>query len=143
MAWYIIHARSLPSMSFPDRALIAIQAAILALPVGILLVLKVLSNAPAPGAMVFPLCTLAAGLVGGVQFPIANALYMNAQGGGHAAVGTLYATDLIGSCIGALTASAFLLPLLGIPQTCIVLLLLNGAALISLLIVHVPFQGKR
>lgn len=138
--WYAV--RSLPTMSFPERALIIIQAVILVLPVGMLLVLKALSNAPALGVIAFPLCTFVAGLVGGVQFPIANALYMNAQGGGHAAVGTLYATDLIGSCLGALTASAFLLPLLGIPQACIVLLLFNGAALISLLVVYVQVQSN-
>jgi predicted membrane-bound spermidine synthase len=44
--------------------------------------------------------------------------------------------DLVGSCIGAFITSALLIPILGIAETCIALVMLNLAALGGLLLAH-------
>ena len=79
-----------------------------------------------------------AGLLVGLEFPLANALYLpatvplrrhrEASRTGETA-GILYAADLVGACLGALAVSVALLPALGILETCAFLVVLKVGSL--------------
>jgi predicted membrane-bound spermidine synthase len=93
---------------------------------------------PAPA---FWLVALIAGCLGGAVYPLAIRLWQAGgearQGDGKdarrsAAAGTLYGADLLGGCLGALLGAAFLVPVLGIPQTCALVALAALAGLIAM-----------
>jgi spermidine synthase len=79
--------------------------------------------------MALLLLNAGAGALVGLEFPLANALYV-APGArvGHAA-GTLYAADLMGACLGAVVISVALLPALGILETCLLMVVLKAGSL--------------
>jgi spermidine synthase len=106
------------------RMLLAVLLAI-TLYSGLLLLILPLSI-PAP---IFLLLAVAGGALAGMAFPLAMAL--TPGDAGHTA-GRLYAADLAGSFLGALTGTAFLVPLLGLPQTCIAVALVGLAGLLML-----------
>jgi spermidine synthase len=77
--------------------------------------------------LTFALLALISGSLGGAIFALAA---VQAQAAGHAAgqvAGRLYAADLLGGCVGAVAAAGLLVPVLGIPQTCTAVALLNLA----------------
>jgi spermidine synthase len=99
----------------------------------------------APPAGIFSLLALLGGGLTGLAFPVAVACLEVAQGpavsngadrstgavdgrSGHMA-GLLYGADLVGGCVGAVTASVFLVPILGIPQTCLAVAIVGVAGL--------------
>ncbi|MEW6008193.1 MAG: fused MFS/spermidine synthase [Candidatus Omnitrophota bacterium] len=84
--------------------------------------------------IIFPFLPIIAGFIGGFQFPLANKLYLksNDLDLAHSA-GITYALDLFGSCIGAVISTVFLVPIIGIPLTCILVAVLNLVGLILLL----------
>lgn len=82
--------------------------------------------APGPPAWVFPLLALVAGGLTGLAFPVAVACL---QGETGRVAGLLYGADLVGGCVGAVLASALLVPILGIPQTCLAVALVGLAGL--------------
>ncbi len=65
------------------------------------------------------------GFLVGAEFPIANRIYLNQNMQITQTVGKLYAVDLIGGFIGAITISVILIPVLGLFQTLIIALLLK------------------
>jgi spermidine synthase len=65
------------------------------------------------------------GFLVGAEFPIANRIYLNQNMQITQTVGKLYAVDLIGGFISAITISVVLIPVLGIFQTLIIALLLK------------------
>jgi predicted MFS family arabinose efflux permease len=93
---------------------------------------------PAPA---FWLVALIAGCLGGTVFPLAIRFWQTE--GDHqqehaeearrsAAAGALYGADLLGGCVGALIGATFLVPVVGIPQTCVIIALAGLAAMIAL-----------
>ncbi len=84
---------------------------------------------PAP-MVLFPLVTVLAGGLGGSAFPLAVAFAQEQTG---ATVGRLYGADLIGGCLGASLSAVFLVPLLGIPQTCTALALIGIACMLVMI----------
>lgn len=99
-------------------------------------------TAPAPEmtavfATTFAALPVIAGFIGGLQFPLAVELVHSFQpeGRGKAArqAGFLYAVDMLGATVGALTAAGLLIPLLGITAVAVLCAALNGAALLLLL----------
>jgi spermidine synthase len=110
------------------QALLGLQLAI-AIYSGIFMLLLHLTI-PMP-RLVFPLLALLAGGLGGMAFPLALALIPKKGNAGRAA-GMLYGADLVGGCLGALAGAVFLIPVLGIPQTCAVLALITLAGLLVL-----------
>ena len=74
----------------------------------------------------------ASGLLGGIQFVLANHLFLRQRTALKA--GTGYAVDLLGASFGALLVSALLVPTLGIPSALITLLLANLICLGYLLV---------
>jgi spermidine synthase len=87
------------------------------------------------GDITFSVLTFAAGLIGGLQFPLANALWLEWRPEVARAAGYTYGVDLIGSCIGAVFTTAIFIPLLGIPFTCIIASAVNLGSLM-LLVFH-------
>ncbi len=121
-------------------ALIAVQVAIIIY--SGLLPLIFLLPIPAP-TLVFPLLASLAGCLTGMAFPLAVALVQPspavagrspAVAGGNAGrvAGMLYGADLVGGCLGAILSAVFLVPVLGIPQTCAVVALVGLAGLLVL-----------
>jgi spermidine synthase len=99
------------------------------------------AQAPAPAASAgVRLALLAlnagAGVLVGLEFPLANALHLPPGAGVGETAGALYAADLVGACLGAVAISIALLPALGIVETCLFLVVLKVGSLA--LVVSMP-----
>ena len=79
---------------------------------------------------VTPLLALTAGGLTGMAFPVGVACVRGESG---RVAGLLYGADLVGGCLGAVLASVLLVPILGIPQTCIAVALVGLAGVVTLL----------
>ncbi len=77
----------------------------------------------------FPLLTLVAGYLGGLHFPLANAIYLGEGGEVGKVASLVYGVDLVGSSAGALSAGIILLPVLGIAHTLYFITAFNLSAL--------------
>ncbi len=66
----------------------------------------------------------------GAEFPLANQLYLKHTRNHTATAGKLYAADLMGSWFGALLVTIIFIPLLGIFNTCLLILLINVGSLL-------------
>lgn len=80
----------------------------------------------------FPLLTIIIGLLVGLEFPLANQMYLSSLKRLGQEAGAIYAADLFGACAGALLVSILLIPILGIFQTCYLTSWLNLLALIMI-----------
>jgi len=109
------------------QKLIGVQLGIFAYSGVFLLLLK--SEIPLP-AFAFSLFALMGGCLAGMAFPLAVALLFDTPGEN---AGKLYGADLLGGCAGAFIGVIFLIPLLGIPQTCLVVMLVSIAGVTILL----------
>jgi spermidine synthase len=77
----------------------------------------------------FPVMSIIVGFIGGSQFTLASkVLASKGQDAGRVG-GLTYGVDLLGSFLGALLAGIFLIPILGIPKTCVALAVINMAVL--------------
>lgn len=94
------------------------------------------------GEMMFSLLPAVAGIIGGMQFPLANKICVaDVKDAGK--IGRLiYGMDLFGACAGALVTSAFFIPVFGIEITCYLTGLLNAVALGLLLARDQLFLSK-
>lgn len=70
------------------------------------------SEKPFAAHIAYPLLALLVGIPGGCQFPLATSVY-SSRPRQHGNLGTLYALDLAGGCIGAMLLATLLLPLFG------------------------------
>ena len=84
-------------------------------PMGLTLVSQVL----------FPVLALASGLLGGYQFPLASEVFFAGSKSAPVSLGTLYALDLVGACLGALAVSALLLPVFGFLRSAVLIAAVN------------------
>ncbi|MEK7397407.1 MAG: hypothetical protein AAB116_10780, partial [Candidatus Poribacteria bacterium] len=75
--------------------------------------------------VVFPLLPVVAGFMGGFQFPLATRIYLKYNPKVGRVAGLTYGVDLVGSCIGAFLVSAFLVPIIGIQNTCFAIIILG------------------
>ncbi len=80
--------------------------------------------------------TLVAGYLGGLHFPLANAIYLAGGREVGKVASLVYGMDLIGSSAGALSAGVILLPVLGISDTLYLITALNLSALGLLGFIH-------
>jgi spermidine synthase len=76
------------------------------------------------GQFAFPTLAAASGVLGGFQFPMASRAFF-AKGYRSKGLGALYALDLAGACIGALTLSAWLVPVFGFGKTAFLVATVN------------------
>ena len=86
----------------------------------------------APVQIALFILNLMCGALVGSEFPLANKIFLKAADQVSEVAGTLYASDLLGAWMGALLASIVLIPVLGIPQTC---LLVAAVKFVSLVLV--------
>ncbi len=124
-------------ISLPFLCFTGIQLLVAIYPLLLLATFTLFSTGSSPswGAnFLFPLLIFGGGLLGGFQFPLSNRLYLGSGGKVSRSAGLVYGLDLVGSCFGALLASAFLLPILGIPGTCWALALINFGAFLILVV---------
>jgi len=93
---------------------------------------------------IFPLLSAIAGFTGALAFLMANKIYVS--GNETAAFGRLsgvsYGIDLLGSSLGAILLSLFLIPIFGIPLTCVLLAFLNFLVLILVSLFEI-FNGAQ
>ena len=82
--------------------------------------------------LVFPLLSVACGFITGFQFPLANKICLNSKPEAAKIAGVVYAIDLIGSCLGVLASTIFLIPILGIAEASFMIGLLNFGVLLIL-----------
>jgi spermidine synthase len=69
--------------------------------------------------MFFLVISFISGLLTGSQFPLANKLYSQNSKSLSQTAGLLYASDLLGGWLGGILGALVLLPILGLPGTCI------------------------
>ena len=90
--------------------------------------------------LVLPFLPLILGLIGGIQFPLANDICFSITDCAHNKIGRIsgmnYGLDLLGAAIGAIIASAIMIPIIGIIQSCVLVFLLNIVVYLLLKIEH-------
>ncbi|MFH1847228.1 MAG: methyltransferase domain-containing protein [Candidatus Omnitrophota bacterium] len=84
--------------------------------------------------IIFPFLPIIAGIIGGIQFPLANHLCIKKGEEVGRIAGLSYGLDLFGACIGSFLAAAFLIPILGIFQTCLLASVINAGVLVLLVL---------
>ncbi len=93
-------------------------------------------NARTPTEMTYFILNGLVGFLNGLIFPLATKAYLKESDRISVVAGKLYAFDLIGACIGAILTGVFLVPVLGIPQTCLMVFALNLIGFILLISVR-------
>jgi spermidine synthase len=76
------------------------------------------------------LLSLVSGVLVGSEFPLANKIYLRGTNRIGEVAGALYASDLLGAWAGAIFVSIWLIPVLGIINTCILIACLKIASLV-------------
>jgi len=95
--------------------------------------ISVLSSGQTPVTrLAFFFLLFIAGFLTGMEFPLANKIYMHNKSVGKTA-GIIYSSDLAGGWIGGIFGGFLLLPVLGFAKGCIMLILLKASSLILLL----------
>jgi spermidine synthase len=84
----------------------------------------------------FILLAILAGLLVGLEFPLAAKIRLRSHPEVGGAVGALYGADLLGGWVGGLIGGVVLLPVLGLLDTCLLVALLKFLSL--LLVLTVP-----
>ena len=79
-----------------------------------------------------------AGLLVGMEFPLASKMYLGERAGGVSGeiAGILYASDLLGAFLGSILVSVMLLPALGVLETCLLVVVLKLGS--SILVAAMP-----
>ena len=108
--------------------------ALLAVLIAVVLPRAALVESPAVIFMLFSLLTFSAGLINGVDFPLSLACYMALNKNAEKTAGTVYGLELFGACIGAVLASAVIVPVLGIIACCLFASIANFTAFVVILI---------
>jgi spermidine synthase len=88
---------------------------------------------------IFPALAAVSGMLGGYQFPIATDISLRDRGP-KAGLGTLYAVDVLGGCVGALLLSSYLIPVFGFWKTAWLSAAVNLAP--AVLAVRVSLEAK-
>jgi len=99
-----------------DQLLMAMAAPVLLVAAEMLARSSGMAAAAWGAHVVFPVLSAACGVPGGALFPIATEIYLRERETGRG-MGTLYALDLLGGCVGALVLAGFLIPVFGFWNT--------------------------
>lgn len=127
----MIMAKLMPRIKDDIVFFMWVQAGICIYPLILPVVFTLFSTANSPimhwiGAnIVFVIMPVIAGVIGGIEFPLANKLCISNVSVTGRVAGASYGVDLLGSCLGSLVAAAFLIPVLGIFQTCLLASFMN------------------
>jgi len=102
----------------------------------VLIMAGVITRGFLPGyytVLAFILLFLISGILMGLEFPLASRLYLETQKEVGATAGILYASDLMGGWLAGILGGVILLPVLGLFNTCLVIVLFKLSSLIPLL----------
>ena len=116
----------LPLMALKKSKIILALLSLLLIPI-----FKILSIQTTPRSLyigtnlIFPLLMFLTGVIGGMQFPIANKIILVKKSGVGEVAGAFYGADLIGGAAGALLVASIFIPLIGILQCLAAVGLLN------------------
>ncbi|MCX7681122.1 MAG: hypothetical protein N2508_04000 [Anaerolineae bacterium] len=120
--------------------LIRLEALIVAylavLPLALILVHSAQRDTPGWAQWILLGLNAGAGLLVGLEFPLAHTLIAGTRTGGTA--GIIYAADLVGACLGAIAVSGALLPALGLLETCVLLVLVKLGSLAVVAVARAP-----
>ncbi len=118
------------------RILAILQLAMVFLAIIIAFILPLAAGMASPGMVFFcfSLLTLTAGILNGIDFPLAAACYLNLVRRPEKAAGVVYSLELAGSCIGATMASVLVAPIFGITACFALAAIGNGTAFIAIMI---------
>jgi len=83
--------------------------------------------------LLFPILTIITGIFVGLEFPLANKLYISDFHHLGKIAGLIYGFDLFGACLGGLLSTILFIPILGIFQTSFICGILNFASFILVL----------
>jgi len=126
--------RAMNRMENPARFLAQVEAGVILYSVLALALLASLYSASFQGVdpqawrVVFLFLGSAAGFMVGLEFPLASKLFTRGEGEVGRTAGVLYAADLLGAWAGSLLVGVLLVPVLGILQTCAVIIFLKLAS---------------
>ena len=132
--------RKLSGLADPRKLFFKIQMGMCVYPVLLAALLVWVSRTsqvhtiPPQGQLAFAFLPVIAGFLGGVQFPLAARILVTESGATGKVAGRLYGVDLLGSCLGAVLASAILIPVLGIVGTCMLAFAASVTALVLILL---------
>ncbi len=118
------------------RMLASVQGAIALLAVLIAAALPRVAMTPAPTLVlaVFFGLTFMAGLINGVDFPLATACCLALNRPAEQSTAVVYGMELFGACLGAILAGVVVAPVLGIVACCLLAAAVNGMACVILAI---------
>ncbi len=118
------------------RLLALVQLFMALLAVLIALVLPAVAGVGAPAIVLVLLFTVTfvAGLINGVDFPLAVACYMSLRQRVDRSTGTVYGVELFGACVGAVAASVLVAPVLGITACCMLAAVASATACVVLMV---------
>jgi len=83
--------------------------------------------------MVFLGLSILAGMLIGMEFPLASKIYLNFSRNVGGTVGLLYAADLLGGWAGGIVGGVALLPVLGLVETCLIVGVLKLISVVVIL----------
>jgi len=135
-----IMTRRLDSLKDPYREFTKVQVAICLYPLLLPVVFYILRVAEfgllksLGSNVIFTLLPVVAGVMGGLQFPLANKLRFERTERLGRVAGLNYGADMVGSCFGAILISAFIIPVAGITAACLMVALLNLSSLLILIV---------
>ncbi len=113
-------------------ALVQVVMAVTAGAMAVIIPLAAGLKSPAVIFMLFSGLTFTAGFVNGFDFPLTTSCYMYLGKGPERSAGSIYGTELMGACLGAVLAGAFVAPVLGIMACCILAALAGAASFATL-----------
>jgi len=81
---------------------------------------------------IFLISCIIAGILVGLEFPLANKIYWKKKELISHTGGTLYASDLIGACVGGILIPIAFIPIIGVLKTCLLVAILKLSSLIMI-----------
>lgn len=136
----LLISRNLSRLERPLDLFIKVQVAVIIYPILLPAIFHFISQANSSpmdwvgSNIIFPSLPIVAGFIGGFQFPLASKICLEKSSGVGRTGGLAYGIDLLGACLGAAIVSTFLIPIMGIFQTCFAIGLLNLSVLAGIFI---------
>lgn len=134
--WVLMFKETLPAVYLKTQIVICVYPFVL--PLSFYLFRDVVTNQSHLGlfSSAFALLPFIAGMIGGVQYPIAVALRRNQrqEKSSVATAGFFYSLDLLGAFVGAMLTGVILIPLLGVVQVSMLCGVINVAVLLLLFV---------
>ena len=133
---YLTHRFVEDKENIRTLAFVQLFMALLAAVIALVLPGAAALQSPTVVFILFSLLTFGAGLINGVDFPLALSCYMALHKRAEKSAGTVYGVELFGACAGAILASAVVAPIFGIAASCFLAGIASGTASVVLLMLR-------